>query len=220
MDTHFLYELIGYLASILVAISLTMRSILRLRLINLLGAAFFTVYGILITAYPVAVLNGLIVGINLYYLYEMRRAKNYFTILETRHDAAYLRMFLRYYAEDIERFFPSFDYLPGERHLIWFILRDLVPVGLFVAEPKDPDTLLIEVDYVIPGYRDLRPGTFLYHEQAGRFETQGITHLETIPETEAQRDYVRRMGFVPVASAQSEGEQTYRRSILPAENQR
>src|SRR3712207_2016030 len=162
MDSHLLYELIGYLASILVAVSLTMRSILRLRLINLLGSAFFTAYGLLIAAYPVAVLNGLIVGINLYYLYEMKSVKNYFTILETRHDAAYLSMFFRYYAEDIERFFPSFKYSPTERHLIWFILRDLVPVGLFIAEPKGPDALLITLDYVIPGYRDLRPGTFLY----------------------------------------------------------
>ncbi len=155
MDSDLLYELIGYLASILVALSLMMRSILRLRLINLLGAAFFTAYGLLIAAYPVAVLNGLIVGINLYYLYEMKRAKNYFTILETHHDAAYLSMFLRYYAEDIKRFFPSFSYSPRERHLIWFIPRDLVPVGLFIAEPKDPDTLSIQLDYVIPGYRDL-----------------------------------------------------------------
>jgi hypothetical protein len=106
MDSHFLYELIGYLASILVAVSLTMRSILRLRLINLLGSAFFTVYGLLITAYPVAVLNGLIVGINLYYLYVMKRAKNYFTILETHHDAAYLRMFLRYLRGRHQTLFP------------------------------------------------------------------------------------------------------------------
>jgi len=213
MDTHLLYELIGYLASILVALSLTMRSILRLRLINLLGAAFFTVYGLLITAYPVAFLNGLIVGINLYYLYEMKRAKNYFTILEAHHDAAYLRMFLRYYAEDIKRFFPSSSYSPTERHLMWFILRDLVPVGLFIAEPKGPDRLFIQLDYVIPGYRDLQPGTFLYHEQAERFRVRGITHLETIPETEAQRDYVKRMGFAPVTSAPREGEAIYRRSI-------
>ena len=213
MDSHFLYELIGYLASILVAFSLMMRSILRLRLINLLGAAFFTVYGLLITAYPVAVLNGLIVGINLYYLYEMKRAKNFFAILETHRDAAYLSMFLRHYAEDIERFFPSFSYSPTERHLVWFILRDLVPVGLFIAETKGPDALFIQLDYVIPGYRDLRPGTFLYHEQAERFRAQGVGHLETIPETEAQRDYVRRMGFVQMNSASREGETIYRRRI-------
>ena len=213
MDNHLLYELIGYLASVLVAISLTMRSILRLRLINLLGATFFTAYGLLITAYPVAFLNGLIVGINLYYLYELKRAKNYFTILETHHDAAYLRMFLRYYAEDIKRFFPSFGPSSTERHLIWFILRDLVPVGLFVAEPKGSDGLLVRLDYVIPGYRDLQPGTFLYHDQAERFRAQGIVRLETVPETEAQRVYVERMGFVPVKSASRGGEETYRRSV-------
>jgi hypothetical protein len=73
--------------------------------------------------------------------------------------------------------------------------------------------LLIQLDYVIPGYRDLQPRTFLYHEQTERFRAQGISHLETIPETEAQRDYVRRMGFVPVTSAPREGETIYRRSI-------
>ena len=143
----------------------------------------------------------------------MKTSKNYFTILETHHDAAYLRMFLRYYAEDIKRFFPSYRHSPTERHLIWFILRDLVPVGLFIAEPKGPDTLSIQLDYVIPGYRDLQPGTFLYHEQAERFRAQAIVHLETIPETEAQRDYIKRMGFVPVPSASREDEAIYRRSI-------
>jgi hypothetical protein len=212
MDIHLLYELIGYLASILVALSLTMRSILRLRLINLLGAAFFTAYGLLIAAYPVAVLNGLIVGINLYYLYEMKRTKNYFTIVETRHDAAYLHAFLRYYAEDIKRFSPSFGYSPTEQHLIWFILRDLVPVGLFIAEPNGQDGLVVQLDYVIPGYRDLRPGAFLYQQQAERFKVRGITHLTTLPETEAQRDYVERMGFVPV-HPHREDEAIYRRNI-------
>jgi len=59
-------ELIGYLGSVLVAISLMMRSLLRLRVINLIGALFFTTYGALLGAYPVAVLNGLIVCIDLY----------------------------------------------------------------------------------------------------------------------------------------------------------
>ena len=69
-------ELIGYLGSILVAISLMMRSLLRLRIINLVGALFFTIYGILLDAYPVAFLNGLIVCIDLYYLIQMWRQKH------------------------------------------------------------------------------------------------------------------------------------------------
>lgn len=211
MDAGLLYELIGYLASILIAISLAMRSILKLRVINLIGAAFFTAYGILISAYPVAFLNGLIVAINLYYLYEMRRAENFFTLLESRHDAAYLRMFLDFYAEDIRRFFPTFDFSASESDLVWFVLRNLVPVGLFVAERKRTDGLLVHLDYVIPGYRDLRPGEFLYEEQAARFEAHGISYLETVPQTDAQRDYVELMGFVP--TKKDEGSTVYRRTI-------
>ena len=71
MDLSFAYEIIGYFASVLVAISLMMSSILKLRVINLLGAALFTLYGLLIGAYPVAVMNFFIVLIDLYYLREL-----------------------------------------------------------------------------------------------------------------------------------------------------
>jgi len=57
MDRPLLLELVGYAASALIAISLMMSSILRLRLINLAGAAAFATYGLLIRAYPVAVLT-------------------------------------------------------------------------------------------------------------------------------------------------------------------
>ncbi len=210
MSSQLLYELLGYLASILIAISLLMRSVFRLRLINLIGAVCFVIYGVLIAAYPIAVVNAVIIGINLYYLREMRQAENYFTILQTEHDSAYLHQFLDYYREDIRRFFPSFTYSPTEHDLVWFILRDLVPVGLFIAEPEDSGRLFVYLDYVIPGYRDLQPGRFLY-QQAGRFREQGITHVETIPETQEQRDYVERMGFESVRS--EVGEEIYRRSV-------
>ncbi|MGF1472554.1 MAG: hypothetical protein ACFB50_12565 [Rubrobacteraceae bacterium] len=208
MDASLIYELIGYVASVLVAASLTMRSILKLRVLSLSGGAVFTLYGILITAYPVVIMNAFIVLINLYYLYEMKRAKNYFSILETEGDTAYLNKFLSFYEEDIHRFFPSFDGPTPEKDIVWFILRDMVPAGLMIAEPKGPDTLFIHLDYVIPGYRDLRPGEFLYEEQTERFEKQGIKYLETIPETKEQREYIERMDFMPEA-----GGEVYRRSV-------
>jgi len=73
-----IYEIIGYTASALVAISLMMSSIVKLRVINLIGAALFTLYGLLIGAYPVAVLNFSIVLIDLYYLRETIKSKVYF----------------------------------------------------------------------------------------------------------------------------------------------
>ena len=73
MDTANIFELIGYSASILVATSLTMRSLLKLRLINLVGSLLFVVYGLLIGAWPVVVLNGFTMLTNLYYLQQMQR---------------------------------------------------------------------------------------------------------------------------------------------------
>ena len=75
MSTLVLLEGLGYLASVLIAISLMMRSIVRLRWINLVGAVCFTVYDILIAAYPVAALNFAIVLINVYFLWKMSRGQ-------------------------------------------------------------------------------------------------------------------------------------------------
>ena len=41
-------EILGYAASIMVAISLTMKDIVRLRVLNFIGCALFTAYGIMI----------------------------------------------------------------------------------------------------------------------------------------------------------------------------
>ena len=61
-------EWIGYAASLLVAVSLMMGSLVRLRWLNLVGAVTFTVYGLVIRAYPVAVVNAFIVVINVWHL--------------------------------------------------------------------------------------------------------------------------------------------------------
>lgn len=62
-------ELFGYLGSILVAVSLMMSNIVWLRWINLVGASIFSSYGLLIGAWPVAMLNGFIVLIDIYHLH-------------------------------------------------------------------------------------------------------------------------------------------------------
>ena len=70
MDTVNMIEMLGYMASGFVALSLMMRSLKKLRIINLVGSLMFTVYGFTIGAYPVAVLNAFIVLVNLYYLQQ------------------------------------------------------------------------------------------------------------------------------------------------------
>ena len=102
-------ELLGYAASVLVAASLTLKSIVRLRVVNLLGAVCFTIYGALLGAWPVALVNGVIVLINVWHLTQMASAREYFRLLEVGPDSEYLREFLRFHARDISHFLPEFD---------------------------------------------------------------------------------------------------------------
>ena len=69
-----LIEWVGYLASIVIAISLIMSDIVKLRIINTVGCILFVIYGIAVGAYPVAFTNLLIVFINSYYLYKLKFA--------------------------------------------------------------------------------------------------------------------------------------------------
>jgi len=112
MDSSFIYEMIGYAASLLVAFSLTMKSLQKLRIVNMIGAIVFIVYGLLIGAIPVAFLNTLILGVNVYNLWQMWQQKDYFTLMEVRAESAYLKHFLDFYRKEILEFTPTYLFKP------------------------------------------------------------------------------------------------------------
>ncbi|MDD6796301.1 MAG: YgjV family protein [Clostridiaceae bacterium] len=64
-------EWIGYAASIMIGISMFMKDIVKLRFINLIGSLLFVIYGFIIKAYPVAIVNLVIVFVNIYYIYKI-----------------------------------------------------------------------------------------------------------------------------------------------------
>ena len=194
MEISFVFELIGYAGSVLVAISLMMKSLLKLRIINLIGALFFTVYGVLIGAVPVALLNSLIVGVNIYYLLQMWNQKDYFKLMEVKYNSPYLKNFIDFYNKEIIEFFPSYLFKPQEDQLAVFVLRNMVPAGLLIVRPKG-DQADVFLDFVIPGYRDFRAGKFLFEESADYFQSQGIKRLVSEPGNPRHESYLQRMGF-------------------------
>lgn len=197
MDSRAWLEIVGYAASGLIAISLMMSSILRLRLINMVGAVAFAIYGLLIHAYPVAVLNGLIALINVYHLRRMLQAKEYYQLLQVRPDSDFLRHFLKVYRADIQRIIPEFEYRPTEKQLTLFILRDCTPVGVFIAEHKSLETLSVALDFVIPRYRNLHVGKFLFVEQVEFFRKLGVKEIVIQPRTKEFGAYLVEVGFEP-----------------------
>ena len=104
-------EMFGYIASFFVAISLVMSSFIWLRVLNLVGAISFVVYGSMIGSVPIVITNGFITIINVYYLIQMFRPDlngvQYVPIGPNRRDR--LDDFVAYYYDDIVHFFPDFS---------------------------------------------------------------------------------------------------------------
>ncbi len=74
MEMNFV-EILGYAASIMVAISLTMRDIIKLRVLNFIGCGLFAAYGLMIGSWPVVLTNGFIACVNVYFLLKMHQEK-------------------------------------------------------------------------------------------------------------------------------------------------
>jgi hypothetical protein len=183
----------GYAASVLIAVSLTMSSIVKLRVINFFGAASFATYGLIIHAYPVAFLNGFITLIDLYYMIEIFTTKEYFRVLEVQHDSEYLKYFLKFHEIDIKNFIPTFSFEPRLDWLVLFVLRDSIPSGLVCAEYRDADHLFVNLDYAIPGYRDFKVGRYVFPRI---FEKQKVKKIYSDPGNKKHEKYLKRMGFV------------------------
>jgi hypothetical protein len=192
------FELIGYTGSILVALSLTMRNIRKLRLINLIGASTFALYGFLISAYPVLALNSFIAVVDIIYLFQMYSKKDYFSIvpvLDNTHK--YLNKFLNFYKNDIEKFFPEFDISKLNDPKSFFILRDLRPVGLFMYEKISDETVKISLDYAIPDYRDFKNAKYIYYAESKLLKEIGCKNLVTESSEKAHQKYLLKIGFKP-----------------------
>lgn len=189
-------QVIGYVGSALIAISLSMKNIYYLRRINLLGASTFAFYGMMMNAIPVFLLNSLISIIDIYYILETKKKKEYFTLLPiSKGDNSLLQKFLNYYNEDIRRFFPNFKSEIIEEDKSFFILRNLIPVGLFVYRELSDKEILIELDYAIPDYRDLKNARFVYFAQAYHLKAKGFKTLHAISDIDKHKKYLIKIGF-------------------------
>ncbi len=190
-------DVVGYVGSVLVAVSLMMSSLVKLRWINLAGALLFAVYGGLVGAYPVLVVNGFIAVVNVFYLVRMGRRHDYFSLQPIqRRDNSFLLGFLRFHAADIARYFPDFELEKVDSPRLAFILRDMNPAGLVVFTEQDHD-VLIHLDYVVPSYRDLRCARFFLDQMARQWRQRGLRRIVSPAAGAMHRDYLQRLGFRP-----------------------
>ncbi len=194
MDSEIL-QWIGYAASGVIALSMTMNSIVKFRWINLVGASSFATYGFMIDAYPVLALNGFIVTVDIYYLLKIYTKNQLFDTLEIRGDNKYLLKFLDFHKNEINEFFPGFEYKAEMNTISFFVLRNMSVAGIFLAHREDGNILKVGLDYVIPEYRDHKNGKYVYHHLKDNFKKDGFDKIITQGGTPVHIKYLKKLGF-------------------------
>lgn len=189
-------EAIGYGGSALIAVSMMMSNLWRLRWLNLIGAALFCAYGVLLKSPPVALLNGFIVAVNVYHLVRLTRARDDFSHVELYPQSLIREKFLEFYRDDIERYYPGFRWEQLQQPRSYFVMRNLMPVKLLVYEVAAEGVIHIRLDYVIPSYRDLKNAGYLYTALRETWRQQGGRTLVTRSRVPSHQRYLRAVGFV------------------------
>ncbi len=197
MTTISTAEWIGYGASAVIAVSLLITNVWYFRWINMAGAFLFCLYGLLIQSIPVAFMNGLIGFIDLYFIVQMIIRVDYFHYLDVKYrDNSYLQYFLKYYVRDIGYHFPRFapeQCPPDQKYTI--ILRNAIPVGVF-SYHKEGESGIIDLDYIIPEYRDLKNTRLLIRDGlAGEFKDRNIRRLTVETAVPKYIKYIKALGF-------------------------
>ena len=162
MNNINMLEMVGYLGSVLVIVSMLMTSVVRLRVINIIGSAIFTVYAILIKSYPTAFLNACLVIINIHQLRKLHQAPGRsYTMHRIKGEDGFVSWFVDKYLDDIKIYFPDFDphMLAGSKGYAVFFEDQAA--GMILGRNRE-DIYDITLDYTTPAFRDLSVGTFLY----------------------------------------------------------
>ena len=188
-------EWIGYLASSIVLISLLMSSIKKLRWINLGGALLFGVYGFAIGSIPTGLMNVGIVAIDIFYLVRMYKQKDFFRVLPIEDRSDYFKAFVDFYKDDINGFVDITNIDIDKAKIKLYILRNMTPAGIFVADEVDSKTLEIKFDYVIPMYRDFKVGNFVFESQREYFLSKGYEKFIASTDNVEHISYIKKMGF-------------------------
>lgn len=182
-------ELIGYIGSLLVVISMLMTSVVRLRVINMIGSAIFTGYALAIHSYPTAALNFSLVCINGYNLVALCRGKKDYAVVPIA-DGAFLSYLWDVYGDDIAAFFPQARRDAGYTRA-YVVCCGATAAGIFLGM-ADGDSITVAVDYTTPAYRDCSVGRCLYAYLA----RQHVRELRVEDASDRHRPYLKNMGFV------------------------
>jgi len=191
-------DLIGWVGTVVVVVSLLQTGILRLRLLNLVGSSVLLVFNVLIQVWPMVGLNAVLALINIVQLRKLlteRHDDGAYTVLEVGGNDAYLRHVIATHGADIARFNPGFTIDSIDEHTLAFLVqRSDRTAGVVLAHGAGLGRAQIDLDYVLPAYRDFTPGEFVYR-RSDVFARHGIVKVAARRDMQHSDAYLTGLGF-------------------------
>jgi hypothetical protein len=198
--TRTVLEIIGWVSSGLIVLSLAQARVLRFRWMNLVGAVLAVGYNTILGIWPFAAMNAIIAAIDTYWIARLQRERHdprAYSVVEVGATDAYLGHVIDVHLDDIRSFQPSYAAPTGAdeaRRWAFLVQRDAETVGAVVVRDEGDGSGVVELDYVTPRFRDFTPGEFVYG-RSGVFAAHGLSRLVAEPELARQTAYLGRVGF-------------------------
>ncbi|MDG3086069.1 hypothetical protein P7F88_08150 [Vibrio hannami] len=186
-------EWFGYLASLVVLVSLTMTSIIKLRVINFIGCILFAMFAYFIDSYPTMFMNLGIAGINIYFLWQIYSTKEQFKLIAASVHSEYFEHFVSSYSKEIERQTTT-DKLK-DADTAFYMLRNNSIAGVLVGNKDKEGTLSVLLDYVTPEYRDMKIANYYFEAHPEVMKQKGIRTLVAKSDAPEHVDYLKKVGF-------------------------
>ena len=192
MDKHMMIEMIGYLGSTLVVISMLMSSVMKLRIINSIGSCVFAAYALIIHSYPTALMNFCLVGINVYNMAKLlKHDDKHYHLVEASANDIYLDYFINHYMDDIKSYFSKFKFEKEKTDVVYYVCCEENPAGILLGHKTEDNGIEVSLEYTTPMYRDCSVGKYLYEKLSER----GIKDLTYLECPEVHVPYLKKMGF-------------------------
>jgi hypothetical protein len=189
----FSIDLLGYIASFIILVSLTMKSIVKLRWINAAGSFLFVIFAWITRSSPTVVMNLGIIAIDLWYVFAISRKKSDYHLVKAERGSAWLDFFYTKNKVEIDAIF-GLDAFLDARNFSYFVCDDEI-VGLFAWKEISPTECRILIDFVTPRFRDTKIGTYFFDKNLSFFKAKGYSRFTYGQVSSKHWKYLKKIGF-------------------------
>ena len=186
-------DLLGYVASFIILVSLTMKSIVKLRWINAAGSLLFVAFAVLTRSWPTVVMNVGIIAIDMLFVMSLSRKAGDYRLVKAERGSAWLEFFYETNRVEIDGIFGP-DAFADAKSFSYFVCNGEI-AGLFAWKEISPTECQILIDFVAPRFRDTKIGRYFFDKHISAFREKGYARFLYKDVGPKHWKYLEKIGF-------------------------